>query len=102
MITRNDGVITNFHQDAMVECLAHVGKSGVQPVPFGEIDVFMKGLMEGQYAYETLTVEAYFEKSYEKALKALTLNRTLVDAQKARAVLDDLQDANQGYWPELL
>lgn len=29
----------------------------------------MKGLMEGQYAYETLTVEAYFEKSYEKALK---------------------------------
>lgn len=102
MITRNDGVITNFHQDAMVECLAHVGKGGVQPVPFGEIDVFMKGLMEGQYAYETLTVEAYFEKSYEKALKALTLNRTLVDAQKARAVLDDLQDANQGYWPELL
>ena len=45
MITRNDGVITNFHQDAMVECLAHVGKGGVQPVPFGEIDVFMKGLM---------------------------------------------------------
>ncbi len=42
------------------------------------------------------------QKSYEKALKALTLNRTLVDAQKARAVLDDLQDANQGYWPELL
>ena len=33
MITRNDGVITNFHQDAMVECLAHVGKGGVQPVP---------------------------------------------------------------------
>ena len=28
-------------------------------------------------------------------------DRTLVDAQKARAVLDDLIDANQRYWPEL-
>ena len=56
---------------------------------------------EGQYAYEHLTVDSYFEGSYKKALQALTLNRTLVDAQKAKAVLDDLIDANQGYWPEL-
>lgn len=101
MICRNDGVISNFHPDAMVECLSHVGADGVQPVPYGEIDVFMKGLMEGQYAYEYLTVDAYYEGSYKKALQALTLNRTLVDAHKARAVLDDLMDANQGFWPEL-
>ena len=37
----------------------------------------------------------------KKALEALTLNRTLVDAHKAKAVLDDLMDANQNYWPEL-
>ena len=101
MITRNNNTVTNFHEDAMVETVAHVGKDGVTAVPFGEIDVFMKGLMEGQYAYEHLTVDSYFEGSYKKALQALTLNRTLVDAQKARAVLDDLIDANQRYWPEL-
>lgn len=101
MITRNNGTASNFHEDAMVETAAHVGANGVTAVPFGKIDVFMKGLMEGQYAYEHLTVDSYFEGSYKKALQALTLNRTLVDAQKAKAVLDDLIDANQGYWPEL-
>ena len=101
MITRNNGTVSNFHEDAMVETAAHVGADGVTAVPFGKIDVFMKGLMEGQYAYEHLTVDSYFEGSYKKALQALTLNRTLVDAQKAKAVLDDLIDANQGYWPEL-
>ena len=100
MITRNNRTVTNFHEDAMVETAAHVGANGVTAVPFGKIDVFMKGLMEGQYAYEHLTVDSYFEGSYKKALQALTLNRTLVDAQKAKAVLDDLIDANQGYWPE--
>ena len=101
MITRNNRTVTNFHEDAMVETAAHVGANGVTAVPFGKIDVFMKGLMEGQYAYEHLTVDSYFEGSYKKALQALTLNRTLVDAQKAKAVLDDLIDANQDYWPEL-
>ena len=101
MITRNNGTVSNFHEDAMVETAAHVGANGVTAVPFGKIDVFMKGLMEGQYAYEHLTVGSYFEGSYKKALQALTLNRTLVDAQKAKAVLDDLIDANQDYWPEL-
>ena len=101
MITRNNGAVSNFHEDAMVETAAHVGANGVTAVPFGKIDVFMKGLMEGQYAYEHLTVDSYFEGSYKKALQALTLNRTLVDAQKAKAVLDDLIDANQNYWPEL-
>lgn len=102
MIVPNDGIITNFEQDAMVECLAHIGKDGVKAVPFGEIDPFMKGLMEGQYAYEHLTVDAYFERSYKKALQALTVNRTLVDARKARAVLDDLMDSNRDWWPELV
>ena len=101
MITRNNGTVSNFHEDAMVETAAHVGANGVTAIPFGKIDVFMKGLMEGQYAYEHLTVDSYFEGSYKKALQALTLNRTLVDAQKAKAVLDDLIDANQNYWPEL-
>ena len=101
MITRNNGTVSNFHEDAMVETAAHVSANGVTAVPFGKIDVFMKGLMEGQYAYEHLTVDSYFEGSYKKALQALTLNRTLVDAQKAKAVLDDLIDANQDYWPEL-
>ena len=101
LIVKNDGIIDNFSKDAMVECRAKVGRDGVKGYRFGNLDVFMKGLMEGQLAYESLTVDAYFEKSYEKALQALTMNRTVVDAGKAKAILDDLLDINKGKWPEL-
>ncbi|NLZ70759.1 MAG: 6-phospho-alpha-glucosidase [Clostridiaceae bacterium] len=101
MIVPNNGVVANFSQDAMIECLAVVNANGVEPYAFGEIDSFMKGLMESQFAYEKLTVDAYYEKSYTKALQALTLNRTVVDAGKARALLNDLWDVNRDYWPEL-
>ena len=54
--------------------------------------------MENQYAYELLTVEAYMEKSYTKALQALTLNRTISTVEQAKAILDDLNEANKKYW----
>ena len=98
LIVKNHGVIDDFHADAMVECNCCVDSTGVHPFAFGELDTFSRGLMENQYAYEKLTVEAYFEKSYTKALMALTLNRTIVDGLKAKAVLDDIMDANKDYW----
>lgn len=54
--------------------------------------------MEGQYGYELLTVEAFMEQNYTKALMALTLNRTVGNPEKAKAVLDDLMEANKDYW----
>ena len=54
--------------------------------------------MEEQFAYEQLTVEAFREKNYIKALKALILNRSVIDPSKAGAVLDDLMEANKDYW----
>lgn len=98
LITKNNGVISNFSDDAMVECTAAVGAQGVTPFAVGEIDTFCKGLMENQYAYEKLTVEAFFEQSYLKALKAITLNRTVVDGFKAKALLDDMMEVNKDFW----
>ncbi|SHJ87136.1 maltose-6'-phosphate glucosidase [Anaerobranca californiensis DSM 14826] len=101
IITENNGLISNIQDDAMVEVAAILGVNGPRPFGVGKIGTFYKGLMEQQLAYEKLTVDAYFEQSYEKALQALTLNRTVVDAKKARKILDELIKANKGYWPEL-
>jgi maltose-6'-phosphate glucosidase len=46
-------------------------------------------------------VEATIEGSYEKALKAFTLNKTVPSMKVAKEVLDDMIEANEGYWPEL-
>ena len=50
---------------------------------------------------EKLIVQAAIEGSYQKALEAFTLNKTIPSMNVAKAVLDDLIEANKGYWPEL-
>jgi maltose-6'-phosphate glucosidase len=97
----NNGLVENLDDDVMVELTAEVGSNGPRPYGVGKIPTFYKGMIEQQFAYERLTVEAWFEGSYTKALQALTLNRTIVDAKKARKVLDALIEANRDYWPEL-
>ncbi|WP_017470506.1 6-phospho-alpha-glucosidase [Amphibacillus jilinensis] len=101
VIVRNNGIVANLPDDVMIEVAASLGKNGPAPYAVGKIDTFYKGLIEGQHAFEKLTVEAYIEGSYTKALQALTLNRTVVDAKKARQVLDALIEANKEYWPVL-
>ena len=98
VLVKNNGLIPNFEEDAIVEVAGTIGKGGAQGYYFGEIGTFYKGLMENQYAYEKLTVEAFMEKNYTKALQALTLNRTVIDPQKAKAILDDFQAVSADYW----
>ncbi|WML34196.1 6-phospho-alpha-glucosidase [Clostridium sp. OS1-26] len=98
IMVRNEDIISNLPSDAMVEIAGELTKDGVVSYKVGEIDTFYKGLIEGQYAYEKLTVEACLESNYQKALQALTLNRTVINPVKAKAVLDDLMEINKDYW----
>ena len=98
VMVKNNGIIPNFPSDAIIEVDGVIGKDGAVGNYVGEIKPFYKGLMEGQYAYELLTVEAFMEKDYTKALQALTLNRTVINPIKAKLVLDDLMSVNKEFW----
>lgn len=100
-MTENKGIVSNLTEGMMVEVPCHIGINGVEPLNVGEIPTFQKGLLENQYAYEKLTVDACLEGSYKKAWQALTLNRCVNDTQTAKAILDDYIVANKEYWPEL-
>lgn len=101
LIVENNGAIENFPKDAMVEIPCIVGKDGYEPLSVGKIPTFQKGLMEQQIAVEKLVVEAWIEKSYQKLWQALILSKTVPSATVAKELLDDLIEANKGYWPEL-
>lgn len=101
LIVENNGAIENFSPDAMVEIPCIVGKDGYEPLSIGKIPTFQKGLMEEQVAVEKLTVDAWMEGSYQKLWQALTLSKTVPSAGIAKKILDDLIEANRGYWPEL-
>lgn len=57
--------------------------------------------MEQQVSVEKLCVEAWIEGSYQKMWQALTLSKTVPSAGVAKKILDEMIEANKGYWPEL-
>lgn len=101
LIVENQGSIPNLPETAMVEIPCIVGSNGPEPLRIGAIPWFQKGLIEQQLAVEKLVVEAFFERSYQKLWQAFILSKTMKDADVAKAVLDDLIEANKDYWPEL-
>jgi len=101
VMVENNGIISNLPGDALVEVPGVLTNDGPKAVSVGEISTFYKGLRENKHTYDKLIVEAYYNNSYSKLLQALTLNRTIIDAPKAKAILDDLISANRDYWPEL-
>lgn len=101
VIVENNGAINNLQDDAMVEVVCELGINGPRPMAVGNIPQFYYGLLAQQVSSEKLLIDAYYEKSYQKALQALTLNRLINDAKKAREILDALIIANKGMWPDL-
>lgn len=101
VMVMNNGAIRNLPDDAMVEIPCYITSEGPEPTRVGEIPTFFKGMIEQQEACEKLIVEAAVEGSYEKALMAFTLNKTIPSAAVAKQILDEMIEANKEYWPEL-
>ena len=102
LIVPNNGSISNFDKDAMVEIPCLLGNDGPIPLQVGEIPMFQKGLMSQQVAVEKLVVDAWINKSYEKLYQAIILSKTVPSASVAKNIVDDLIEANKEYWPELV
>ncbi len=98
---KNNGAITDLPFNSIVETNAIVGKNGVFPLTFGELPLSIKGLIQQVKYYEILTIEAAIEKSYQKALKALTIHPLIGDVEIAKNLLHDILAANKDYIPEM-
>lgn len=101
LIVPNEGAIENFDRTAMVEIPCIVGKNGYERIVQGEIPLFQRGMMEQQVCVEKLTVDAWVNGSYQKMWQAMTLSKIVPSAHVAKLILDDMIEANKGYWPEL-
>lgn len=101
VITPNRGALPNMPYDAMVEVPAYIGKNGPEVIAQNPVPLFQQGLMMQQLNSEKLIVEAFIEQSYEKALQAFTLNKTIPSMTVAKQILDDLITSNKEFWPEL-
>lgn len=101
LIVKNEGAVADLPDDAMVEIPCYVSARGVEKTSVGHIPTFHKGLLEQQYASEKCLVEGAIENSYVKVLEAFSLNKTIKSSTQAKAILDEMIEANKDYWPQL-
>lgn len=100
VIVPNNGAISNLQNDAMVEIPCSLTNDGPKAFAVGQIPTFQKAMIESQLGYEKLVVDAWYEGSKQKLVNALTLNRTVVNVPKAKAIVADLLEENQAYLPQ--
>jgi 6-phospho-beta-glucosidase len=90
----NRGSIAGIEDDALVEVVCRVDRSGAHPLPVGPIPLAFRGVMLALKAYETLTVEAAVQRSKKLATLAL-LNHPLVgDLDIIEPLLDEMLAAH--------
>jgi 6-phospho-beta-glucosidase len=98
----NHGAIQGMHADDVVEVPALASEKGVIPLAVGEIPDLALGLIKQVKAYERLTIEAATQRSYSKALLALTLHPLVRDYHLAQIILDGYLQQHGSYFPKLI
>jgi len=87
--------------DAVVETTCLVSNGVVRPFAVGPIPAENLALLSAVKVYEQLTIQAAVERSYDLALKALTIHPLVPSFEIARSILDDYLDQHGDYFPKL-
>jgi len=97
---KNEGSIKDLPDDVSVEVPCVVGKHGLSPLNCGWLPEVIRPLVLAVKAYEEYTVEAGVTGSREAALKALLVHPLVPSYPMAKALLDEMLEANRDYLPQ--
>jgi 6-phospho-beta-glucosidase len=100
VVTRNNGAISDLPDDASVEVPCVVGANGVTPLNMGRLPETIRALCQQAKAWESWTVEAGVTGSRQAALMAMMTNPLVPSFEVARALLDEMLEANRDYLPQ--
>jgi 6-phospho-beta-glucosidase len=100
VVTRNNGAISDLPDDVSVEVPCVVGAHGVTPLNMGPLPETIRALCQQVKAWESWTVEAGVTGSRQAALMAMTVNPLVPSFEVARALVDEMLEANRDYLPQ--
>jgi 6-phospho-beta-glucosidase len=100
VVTRNNGAISDLPDDASVEVPCVIGAHGVTPLHMGHLPETIRALCQQAKAWESWTVEAGVTGSRQAALMAMTVNPLVPSFEVARALVDEMLEANRDYLPQ--
>jgi 6-phospho-beta-glucosidase len=97
----NQGAIPGMEPADIVEVSTMVKSGTLNPERLENIPRHSLALMQQIKSFEKLTIEAALEKSYDKAVFALTTHPLVGDHQLARRILDGYIQQHGSYFPAL-
>jgi 6-phospho-beta-glucosidase len=97
---RNNGAVTAWPEDWVLEMPAKVDKQGIHPLRAEPLPPVCFGLISQVKMYELLTVEAAVHGDRNAAYQALLAHPLGPRADKVQEVLDDMLETNKAFLPQ--
>ena len=95
--TLNNGAISDFKDDEVVEVSCVITKDGPRPISMGYLPTAISGLVRQIKAFELLAAKAAVTGDYDTAYLALCINPLTPSDDVAKVVFDELIDAHSKY-----
>jgi len=96
----NEGLIPNLPPEGIVEVPGVVSGYGVRGVAVGELPEGIAAVLSARIHQQELTVDAALTGDRELALQAMLADPLVRDVEAARAMLDELLEAQADYLPQ--
>ncbi len=93
----NNGALDFLADDDVIEISCTIENGEVKPIKMENVPLMQQNLIKAVKLYENLTVEAIFEKSIEKAIKALTVHPLVSSYSLAKTLVADYLEAHHEY-----
>lgn len=98
--TQNKGTVGFLPDDAVIETMCLVNKSGVKPLKLTDIPYTIRGLVCAVKNYEQLAVKAAVSGEINTARLALIAHPLVMDYDQSVKMLDEMLLANKQYLPQ--
>jgi len=98
----NQGAISTFPDDLVVEVPGYCDRSGVRPIASGALPRHVAGLVEMLAEYQALAAEAAWSGTRRDGIRALASNPLVLSLSKAESIYDEMAHALREYLPERL
>ena len=98
----NQGAISDFPDDLVVELVGYVDCNGVVPLAQGHMPRHVVGLVKMLGEYQALAAEAAWSGKRIDAIRALASHPLVFSLYKAEAIYDEMAAAHKQYLPERL
>ena len=98
----NQGTISDFPDDLVVEVPGYVDRHGVQPIAQGHMPRQVVGLVKMLGEYQALAAEAAWSGTRRDAIRALASHPLVFSLRMAETIYDEMAAAHRQYLPERL